>query len=231
MDIMGSFLEFMTNNLSMALPLAFIAGLLSSFSPCILSTLPLVIGYIGNSDVQDKKRGLLYSLTFVIGLTITFVIMGITTAILGQLLASYTKYIYILISIILLVSGLNLLGVLTLGKRHDTCAINHKDNKKGLIGIFFLGMFGGVVSTPCATPVLAAILGFVATNGSIFYGTMMLIFYSFGHGVLIILAGLSMSTVNQILQNPDNQKKGIILKYVFGVLVILAGLYIFSLGV
>lgn len=231
MDIVGSFLELMTSNLAVALPLAFVAGILSSFSPCILSTLPLVIGYIGNSEVQDKKRGLIYSLTFVLGLTITFVIMGIATAMVGQLFAAYTKYIYILISFILVLSGLNLLGVLTFGKKDDNCKLNDVENKKGLLGIFFLGMFGGVVSAPCATPVLAAILGFVATSGSTFYGAMMLIFYSLGHGVLIVLAGLSITTVNQILQNPDNQKKGQVLKYIFGTLVILAGLYIFSLGI
>lgn len=231
MDIAGSFLEFITGNLLIALPIAFVAGILSSFSPCILSTLPLVIGYIGNSKVQDKKRGILYSLTFVLGLTITFVIIGIATAILGQFLATYTQTIYIVISLILIASGFNLLGIINFGKKDDTCKLNDVENNKGLIGIFFLGMFGGIVSAPCATPVLAAILGFVATSGSVVYGAMMLIFYSLGHGVLIILAGLSMSTVNQILQNPANQKKGIILKYIFATLIILAGLYIFSLGV
>lgn len=231
MDIISQFSQFMISNIYLAIPVAFAAGVISAFSPCILTTLPLVIGYMGNSKIQNKKRGLGYSLVFTAGLSATFVILGIATALLGRVFAAYNRYIYIALSMIMIASALNLLGVIGKKAEENSCSIEEKPPVKGLLGIFSLGLFGGFVSSPCATPVLAAILSFVAGTGNIAMGTGMLLAYSLGHSLLVIIAGVSVTSLNAIVSNPKYLKAGAYMRNALAVFILFAGFYLFYLGV
>lgn len=236
MDILSQFSQFMISNIYLAIPVAFAAGVISAFSPCILTTLPLVLGYMGNSRIQNKKRGLLYSLVFTAGLSLTFVILGIATALLGRVFAAYNRYIYVALSIIMIGSALNLLGVIGKNTEVNSCSIEDTDIKgkkpvRGLFGIFSLGLFGGFVSSPCATPVLAAILSFVAGTGNVAMGIGMLLAYSLGHSLLVIIAGVSVTGINAIVSNPKYLKAGKYMRNGLAVFILLAGFYLFYLGI
>ncbi len=231
MDIISQFSEFMISNIYLAIPVAFAAGIISAFSPCILTTLPLVIGYMGNSKIQNKKRGLIYSLVFTAGLSLTFVILGIATALIGKVFAAYNSYIYIALSVIMIISALNLLGVIGKSSKENSCSIEEKKPVKGLFGIFTLGLFGGFVSSPCATPVLAAILSFVAGTGNIPLGIGMLLAYSLGNSLLVIIAGVSVTSINAIISNPKYLNAGKYMKNGLAVFILLAGFYVFYLGI
>lgn len=231
MSLLEQFSLFMINNIYLAVPVAFLAGVVSSFSPCILTTLPLVAGYMGNSGVKDRKRGLLYSLVFTLGISITFIGIGLVTAYMGRRFSVYGRYIYILLSFIMIGSALNILGVLSFGKKDNFCEIEEKPRRGGLKGIFTLGLFGGFVSSPCATPVLAAILSFVASRGNIALGALMLMAYSIGHSIPVIIAGVSISSINRLLTEPKYIKIGTYLRATLAMFVLVGGFYVFYLGV
>jgi len=103
--------------------------------------------------------------------------------------------------------------------------------QEGLVGAFLLGIIGGVLSSPCATPVLAAILAFVAGEGSIYLGIGLLAVYSIGYCILILIAGTSVGIVNNLAASPQTEKWGRVLKSILGVLVIILAFYLFYLGI
>jgi len=222
-----NFTQILSQNIWMAFVMALVAGIISSFSPCVLSAIPLVIGYVGGYAGNDKKRAFKYSLTFCIGLALTFTALGAASAVLGRLMSGTGSWWYIILGIIMLTVGLQLLGVINIMPQ----ACNVPSQRKGLIGAFVLGILGGVLSSPCATPVLIAILAFVAGQGNIMLGIALLAVYSIGHCTLLIIAGTSVGFVQMLADSPKTEKWGKILKILFGAIVILIGLYLFYIGI
>ncbi|SKA81225.1 Cytochrome C biogenesis protein transmembrane region [Caloramator quimbayensis] len=226
-NLLNNFGNLLSNNVYLAFLVSLIAGIVSSFSPCVLSTIPLIIGYVGGYAKKDKKTAFKYSLVFCIGLIITFTTFGALSAILGKLLTGTGKWWFIILGLIMLFVGLQMIGVIEYG--NNSCKM--PDKRKGLLGAFFLGILGGVLSSPCSTPVLIAILSFVAGKGNIILGIVMLLFYSIGHCTLILIAGTSIGFVEQLSSNNKTLMLGKALKIVFGVIVILLGFYLIYTGI
>lgn len=227
--ILNNFAELISNNIWLALIMSFIAGLASSFSPCVLSSVPLIVGYVEGNGVKDKKSAFKISLVFSLGVIVTFTAIGAFSAILGKFFSGAGKWWYIMLSIIMLLSGLQLLGVINIGKSNNSCKLPNQ--RKGLLGAFFLGILGGALSSPCATPVLAAILTFVAGKANIVIGILMLLLYSIGHCALLIVAGSSVGLVEHLSSSPKTIKIGNILRIALGIAIIILGLYLFSIGI
>lgn len=224
--LLNNFSNLISNNVYIVLAVSFLAGIVSSFSPCILSTLPLVIGYVGEAGAKDKKTAFKYSLFFSIGVVVTFTTLGVTFSLLGKFMNITGKWWYLVLGAIMLLVGLQLLGVI--GSHHKACKMPNR--RKGFWGAFFLGILGGALSSPCSTPVLAAILAFVAQKGNVTLGALMLLLYSIGHSVLIIIVGTSVGVVQQLSMSNKSMEAGRILKIVLGILVIIMGLYLLYLG-
>lgn len=225
-ELLNNFSNLISNNVYIALGVSFLAGIVSSFSPCILSTLPLVIGYVGEAGVKDKKTAFKYSLFFSIGVVVTFTLLGAIFSLLGKFMNITGKWWYLVLGAIMLLVGLQLLGVI--GSHDKACKMPSR--RKGFWGAFFLGILGGALSSPCSTPVLAAILAFVAQKGNVTLGGLMLLLYSIGHSVLIIIAGTSVGLIQQLSMSNKTMAVGRILKTVLGILVIFMGLYLLYLG-
>jgi len=225
-EVLSNFSQILSQNIWLAFVMALIAGIISSFSPCVLSAIPLIIGYVGGYAGNDKKRAFTYSLIFCIGLALTFTALGAASAVLGRLMTGVGSWWYIVLGIIMLGVGLQLIGVLDIMPK----ACNIPSKRKGLIGAFILGIVGGVLSSPCATPVLIAILAFVAGQGNIALGIALLLFYSIGHCALLLIAGTSVGFVQKLAASPETEKWGRVFKILLGVIVILIGLYLFYLG-
>ncbi len=225
-EILNNFSNLISNNVYIALVVSFLAGIVSSFTPCILSTLPLIIGYVGESGARDKKVAFKYSVFFSIGVVVTFTALGVTFSLIGKFMNITGKWWYLLLGVVMLLVGLQLLGVI--GNHDKACKMPNR--RKGFWGAFFLGILGGALSSPCSTPVLAAILAFVAQKGNVALGGLMLLLYSIGHLVLIIIAGTSVGLVQQLSMSNKTRAAGRILKIVLGILVIIMGLYLLYLG-
>ncbi|EYE88731.1 cytochrome C biogenesis protein [Fervidicella metallireducens AeB] len=226
-EILNNFGNIISNNIWLALFMSLIAGVVSSFSPCVLSSIPLVIGYVGGYANKDKKLAFKYSLIFCLGLVITFTTFGALSAILGKLMTGTGKWWYIILGIIMLIVALQLLGVIEFG--NNFCKLPNR--RKGLFGAFFLGILGGVLSSPCSTPVLVAILAFVAGKGNILLGIIMLLLYSIGHCTLILIAGTSISFIESINNSEKTRVIGKVLKTILAVAVIFLGFYLIYIGI
>jgi cytochrome c-type biogenesis protein len=228
-ELLNNFSALISNNVWLALIMSLVAGVVSSFSPCVLSSLPLIVGYIENYGNGDRKSALKYSIVFSLGVAFTFTAIGAVTAAVGSFLTGAGKWWYMVLSAIMLLSGLQLLGVINIGNKKNTCGPTGKI--RGITGAFFLGILGGALSSPCATPVMAAILTFVASKGNILLGVLMLLLYSVGHSTLIVLSGVSVGFVESLGSSGRTVAAGRLLKYVLGIIILILGLYLFSLGI
>jgi cytochrome c biogenesis protein CcdA len=225
-SILANFGQLLTQNLWLAFVMALVAGLISSFSPCVLSAIPLVIGYVGGYAGDNPKTALKYSLLFCAGLAATFTALGVVSAVLGRLMMGAGGWWFILLGLIMTATGLQMLGILNF--MPQVCGVPGRG--KGLLGAFLLGILGGALSSPCATPVLVAILTFVAVKGNLMLGVGLLAFYSIGHCALLLIAGTSVGFVQNVASSSGAARWGRILKLFFGIFIIILALYLFYLG-
>ncbi len=138
------------------------------------------------------------------------------------------RWWYLIIAGLAVAMGLSLLGVYDMNFLGGRMA---GFKKTGIWGALVLGMLFGVVSSPCATPVLVVILGLVSLKGNILYATFLLFVYALGHSVLIFAAGTVTGFAESFISSKATANFSIWSKRVSGILIILAGLYLFYLNV
>lgn len=201
----------------------FVAGLISSFSPCVLITIPLVISYVGGYAEGDVKRSFTFSLAFVIGLSITFTVLGAIASLAGTLLGDVGGFWKYILAAVAIVMGLQMMGLLNFQIPTPRLV---KTEQKGLIGAFLLGMLFGVASSPCATPVLALVLTFVASKHNLLYGTSLLFVYALAHTVLIFAVGVSTGLAEVFLKSQKIADFSVYAHKVSGAIFALIGLYV-----
>ena len=207
--------------------LALLAGVLTSFTPCSLSSIPLVIGYVGGTGQKDTKRAFRLSLTFVAGAAVTFTILGVIASIAGRLMGTSASWWYIVLGVLMVLMALQTWGIFEI---IPSSYLISKNTKRGFAGAFTAGILGGIFSSPCSTPVLIALLAVVAGKGSIVWGILLLLLYSIGHGILAIVAGTSIGFVQKLSSSERYGKASSVLKIVMGTLILLIGFYMFYLG-
>ena len=186
------------NNHSLAFLAVFAGGLISAASPCVLAAIPLIIGYVGGYSGGDKKKAAIYSLVFILGLSITFTVLGAAASAMGQFLSFAGQWLYIGLAAIAVVMGLQLMGLISIPLPFQK---TRQVKSRGLWGAFLLGLLTGTVSSPCATPVLAVILAYVSTQGDVLYGGSLLFVYAVGHCALIFIAGLSIGLTESMVSS------------------------------
>ena len=206
----------------LAFPLVFLGGLATSLGPCNLATIPLIVGYVGGAKGLTRGRAFLISLSFAVGLAITFVFLGVAAALLGGLFGSNTKWWYYLVAAVCIIIGLNLLGVFTLSIPTWFGNMRERIGLKGIPGALALGLVSGLVASQCATPVLAVILTYVILKGAIAYGAALLFIYAMGRGVPVVLAGTFTGALKK-MQGIGQWSSAI--EKASGVLIIAVGLY------
>lgn len=210
-----------------AFGLVFLAGVISSASPCALATVPLVVGYVGGQVTQDRRKAFLYSLAFVIGLATTFTALGAAAALLGRLMGTLGGPWFIGLGLLAMAMGLHLMGWLPL---RMPGSLNWRPQASGAWGALLLGAAFGIVSSPCATPVLVALLGLVATQGEIAYGVSLLFVYALGHCLLMLAAGTFTGLVSAWAQSRGLTVLSVALRWLLGLLLVATGGYLFWLA-
>ena len=220
--------QSLTENPLLAFLGVFVGGILSSSSPCVLGTIPLVIGYVGGYSEGDRRKALLYSLIFILGLSITFTVLGAIASLVGGLFGVINRTWYFIIGGIAVAIGLNLIGLF---ECNIPIPVQFQPKRRGILGAFLLGLFFGIISSPCATPVLVLILTFVATRGEVAYGTSLLFIYALGHCALIFLAGTAAGFAESFIKSKGISNITIWGKRIGGFIVVFVGIYLFYLGV
>ena len=199
--------------------LVFLGGLMTSLSPCILSMLPVMLGYIGGLEKPSKTKGFITSASFVLGLAVTFAMLGIIASLLGKAFGQIGPVWLYIIGFFAIFMGLQLIGVINV----NLPGLQTMPAKKGgVLGSFGVGLLFGLVASPCATPVLAVLMTYVAGQGVLWNGALLLFIYGLGHGLPLIIAGTFTAVLKSL---PRLQKWSHYITYLSGGLLIIFGLY------
>lgn len=223
-------------------PAAFLAGLLSFFSPCVLPLIPAYFTFItgfsleeltADTNVAIRKKIFFSTLAYVSGFSLVFILMGASASFLGGLIYSYKEYIRIIGGIFIIILGIHLTGALRIPGLEFEKRITVSKKPLHLVGTFIIGMAFGVGWSPCIGPLLGSILIVAGSRETVWQGVMLLATYSAGLALPFIIISIFINYLLQIMKKASR-----ILKYVnaaAGVLLILVGLilltnklYIFS---
>ncbi len=215
-------------NFSIAIMAAFIWGILSVLlSPCHLSCIPLVIGFIDKQGRISVKRAFGLSIVFATGILITIAGIGLITATMGRMMGDVGKVGNYAVAVVFLIVGLYLLDIISAPWAGAT---GSKVQKKGMLAALLLGLIFGIGVGPCTFAYMAPILGvaFRVAAEQLFFACMLLLAFGIGHCSIIVLAGTLTEKVQQYLNWTDKTKGAVILRKVCGVLVILGGIYLIA---
>ena len=206
--------------------LVFFGGLLTASNPCVLAMIPLTIAFVsGDESVKSWRSGALFSLLFVLGLSVTFGILGVIAALAGSLLGDIGPFWKYVILVVCLVMGAHLLGVL---RFRSSLTRRIKIRKRGFLGAFVLGLLFGTVSTPCAAPILVVLLTYLAASkSSVPFGVFLLLCYGLGHSVLVLASGVSFGLVKQMISSERFARTNRWLQKGAGILIIGVGIFLF----
>ena len=218
----GAYIE---TNPWLAILAVFLGGVLTASSPCVLAMIPLMMSFVaGQKPGQGGLlRALTYSMLFVLGLSITFTALGMIAALAGTIYGEVSSVWNWVVAGVCLVMGLHLMGVLNFT---IPTPVNLQPKYKGVLGAFVLGLLFGVVSAPCAAPILVVLLTYLAGSGaSVPYGGLLLLAYALGHSVLIIVAGTSMGAAKKLVESKRLTKATDVMRRVAGGVIVLVGVY------
>ena len=227
-NMLSNISDVINNSPLLAYAMVFVGGLISASSPCVLAVIPLVIGFVGGYAEGNRRKAVTYSIVFAIGLSITFTILGAIASLVGGLFGDVGNAWYYNVAAVAVVMGLHLAGIL---RFRIPQPIKLESRHKGILGAFLLGLLFGIVSSPCATPVLAVILTFVASEARVVYGTSLLFTYAVAHCALIIVAGVFTGFVENYAKSKGVSNFSLITKRISGVLIFVAGIYILYINV
>lgn len=226
-NILETMSEVIKNNFWIAPLISLFAGIISSIMPCSLTTIPLIIGCVSGTQANSGKKAFKLSVFFSIGMAITFTTLGALASILGKYMQQGGSWWYILLGIIMIMMALQTFEIFTFVKPTN---LQSKSTKKGIVGAFIAGILGGIFASPCSTPVLIVLLALVANSGNMIWGIFLLLIYSIGHSVLVIITGTCVGTAKKVMQSEKYGKFSSILKYILGTIILLIGFYMFYLG-
>lgn len=184
----------------LSVAIIFVAGLLTSLTPCMLSMLPITIGYIGGYEAKSRWQAAAQSTWFSLGLATTLAGLGIIAAFVGQVYGKVGIGLPIIVSIIAIIMGLNLLEALPLSfPSFSGIDLISKDLPHG-VRSYLLGLTLGLVASPCSTPVLATLLAWVAATKDLILGGILLLSYTAGYVTPLILAGTFTASIKKLLE-------------------------------
>lgn len=179
---------------------AFLAGLISFVSPCVLPLVPPYLCFLAGvsfeelSTSQDtgktRWRIVLSSIFFVLGFATVFVALGATASTIGKFVTQYLDYLAVVAGILIFVMGLHFTGLLRISLLYQEARVHVERKPVGPIGAYLVGLAFAFGWTPCVGPVLAAILFAAGAQETVGEGALMLGFYAAGIGIPFILAAL-----------------------------------------
>ena len=236
---LGAFLEntgrYVQTSPWLAVAAVFLGGVLTAANPCVLAMIPLMMGFVAGQTDEDKGgrgvlRSFLYSLLFVLGLSITFTVLGATAALAGKMYGGGSRIWNWVVALVCLAMGLHLLELFQI----PIPALGSKvqPRVRGALGALLLGLLFGLVSTPCAAPILLVLLAYLSgSKASVGYGALLLLVYALGHSILVLVAGTSMGLARRLIESHRLTRVTTYLRKAAGVVIILVGGYFVYKGV
>jgi len=219
--------------------LSFTGGLIASISPCILSLLPVNLSYIGTREIRSRKDAFFKASSFVLGVVVVLSLLGLFSSFAGIVLVKFRGYFHLLVGTIILLMGLSLAGWLHLplppnllgnpptepiAPSSEPWASLRGKVRSLLVGPFGVGVTFALVSSPCTSPVMVAVLTAAAATGSQWQSTLAMVCYALGYTAIIFFASLFTGLAKQTrwLLNHSNR----IIQVASLMLLVVGGLYL-----
>jgi cytochrome c-type biogenesis protein len=208
---------------------AFVAGLVSFLSPCVLPLVPGYVSLISGASVEELQSAdrrltrtvMLHSIMFILGFTLVFVSLGAVATGVGQLAHQYKKYLTWIAGVIIIIFGVHLTGLIKIKALYADKRMHSMQGGKSPIGAFLVGFAFAFGWTPCIGPVLAGILGLAANSDSVTRGILLLWVYSLGLAVPFLLTSLG---VDRFLSFYGRFRRHL------GVVEVLSGVLLIAIG-
>jgi cytochrome c-type biogenesis protein len=224
MDILLSqFDVYLQSSLLASLVIAFVGGVLASLTPCVYPMIPITAGVIGHANIGgSKQRGFFLSLTYVVGMALTYAALGIFAAATGRFFGAINSnpWTFVLVGNVILLFGLSMLDVFQL----PTFAGRLVGQRLGITGIFLAGASSALVAGPCTTPVLGTLLAYTASTRSLVAGGLLLFMFSLGMGALLLGVGTFSSVLSSMPRSGAWMAK---IKKSMGLLMLVLAQYFF----
>ncbi len=199
---------------------AFGGGLLASISPCILAMLPVNLSYIGTLNVKSRRAAVWNATGFVLGVVTILSIFGLFASVAGAVMVEWRGYINLVVGIIIIVMGLSISGLFHLPLPRSPISL------PSFAGTYGIGVTFALVSSPCASPVLFAVLAAAGATGSPVWSVVTMVAYALGYTAVIFAASLCAGLIKltrQILVNAE-----IVMRVGGLALVLMGGYYVVS---
>ena len=216
---------------------AFVAGLLSFVSPCVLPLIPAYISFLGGAslgqlteeggvDTATQRRVFYSAFAFVLGFSTIFISLGATATALSTLIAQHSLLLSQIAGTILVIFGLHYMGVFRIGFLNFEKRFHLENKPAGLIGSYILGLAFAFGWTPCVGPILASVLMVAASGDSTSYGISLLTVYAAGLGIPFLIAAFAVKPFMAFISRFKKQMRKI--EITISVLLIITGIAIFT---
>jgi len=217
-------------------PLAFLAGILSFLSPCVLPLLPSYVSFITGLSLKDltvrkDKRAVMYitstnALAFIFGFSFIFISLGVSSSAIGSLLFQYLDYIRIIGGILVIIFGLFISGILRVDMFMKEKKYHLSGKPAGYFGTFIVGMTFAAGWSPCVGPFLGTILVYAGAKGSMIYGLKLLTVYSLGLAIPFFLFAIGINVF--LTHSPKIFKYMRVITVISGVVLIIFGILLLA---
>ena len=222
---------------------AFVAGILSFISPCVLPLIPGYLSFVSGVTLDEmrgtgsgtatstaggtaRRRAVIMSLAFVLGFSLVFVALGASASAVGAVLMEHLSLLGKIAGVVIILFGLHMMGVLRIGWLYSEKRMQTSGKPAGFFGAMLVGIAFAFGWTPCIGPILAAILASAATQESVGEGVKLLAVYSAGLGVPFIATALA---INKFFAASARIRKHYhMIEVVSGVLLVMVGVLIFT---
>lgn len=202
----------------------FLEGVASFISPCVLPMLPIYISYFAGKEDSKMSRALLNSIGFVIGNTIIFILFAIIASYAGALALGIQKYIKILFGVVIIILGLNYMGILKIKFLNKEIRIKKKIDDFTFFKTILFGMMFSISWTPCIGSFLGSALLLIANKQNILQGILLMLVYSIGFGIPFIISAVLIEKLKNFYNLIKKNYKTI--KIISGIILIVMGVYV-----
>jgi thiol:disulfide interchange protein DsbD len=211
------------SGLLLSLIFVFIGGLALNLTPCVYPLISITIGYFGGQSEGKTSRLVMMGVLFVVGLAITYSVIGVVTALSGSIFGSLLQntYVILFIALIFLVLSLSMFGVYEF-KLPDALVNKAGGAKSGLFGAFFMGLTMGIVAAPCIGPFVLGLVTYVAAKGDPWFGFILFFDLAVGLGMPYLLLAIFSGKIKKLPRAGEWMEA---VKHIFGFLLIGMAIY------
>jgi cytochrome c-type biogenesis protein len=224
--LIASFQAYLHAGSPVAYAVAFLGGLLTSFTPCTYPVLPVTVGYLGSLGSGSRRHTFLASAMYALGMSVTYAALGVAAGLTGSMFGAVTAHplSFLLMGNVCILLSLSLFDVFHLPTPRFLSRAGAAADRRGSAGgAFLVGVCSGIVVGPCTAPVLGGLLLYVGSSGHPAFGAALLLAFALGMTLPVVLLGTFAGLLARL---PRSGEWLVMVKKGFGVLLLAAGEYL-----